>query len=97
MTARVVSVPCKEWFLRQDISYRETVLPPSVRARVVIEAAASFGWHDLLGESGRTVTVDTFGLSAPAGDALRETGMTEAAVLRAAEDSSPRRPGSELR
>ncbi|MFD7102551.1 transketolase [Streptomyces celluloflavus] len=87
VTARVVSVPCKEWFLRQDVSYREAVLPPSVRARVVIEAAASFGWHDLLGESGRTVTVDTFGLSAPAGDALRETGMTEAAVLRAAEDS----------
>lgn len=84
VAARVVSVPCKEWFTEQDAAYRDAVLPPSVRARVVVEAACAFGWHDLLGEYGRTVTVDGFGTSAPAAQAMAAVGMTEGAVVAAA-------------
>lgn len=81
VAARVVSVPCKEWFAEQDAAYRESVLPPAVRARVVVEAAAAFGWHDLLGEHGRTVTIDGFGTSAPADQAMTAMGMTADAVV----------------
>nr|WP_308124941.1 transketolase [Streptomyces sp. NEAU-YJ-81] len=84
VAARVVSVPCKDWFTEQDAAYRDAVLPPSVRARVVVEAACAFGWHDLLGEYGRTVTVDGFGTSAPATQAMASVGMTEEAVVAAA-------------
>ncbi|QQN79050.1 transketolase family protein [Streptomyces sp. XC 2026] len=84
VSARVVSVPAKEWFLAQDREYRDRVLPPAVRARVVVEAASPFGWHDLLGEAGTTVTIDDFGLSAPAGEALEAKGMTPQAVVTAA-------------
>jgi transketolase len=84
VSARVISVPAKEWFLAQDREYRDRVLPPAVRARVVVEAASPFGWHDLLGEAGTTVTIDDFGLSAPAGDALAAKGMTPQAVVTAA-------------
>lgn len=87
VTARVVSVPCKEWFLRQDASYRDAVLPPEVRSRVVIEAASAFGWHDLLGDAGRAVTIDSFGTSAPADEAMRELGITEEAGLRAVDET----------
>ncbi|MCK1817044.1 transketolase, partial [Streptomyces sp. XM4011] len=87
VSARVVSVPSKEWFLAQDRAYRDSVLPPAVRARVVVEAASPFGWHDLLGEAGTTVTIDDFGLSASAGDALEAKGMTVEAVTTAALDS----------
>uniref|UniRef100_UPI0034E03683 transketolase-like TK C-terminal-containing protein n=1 Tax=Streptomyces harbinensis TaxID=1176198 RepID=UPI0034E03683 len=87
VSARVVSVPSKEWFLAQDRAYRDSVLPPAVRARVVVEAASPFGWHDLLGEAGTTVTIDDFGLSASAGDALEAKGMTVDAVTTAALDS----------
>ncbi|MCQ8829937.1 transketolase family protein [Streptomyces malaysiensis] len=84
VAARVVSVPCKEWFTEQDAAYRDAVLPPSVRARVVVEAGCAFGWHDLLGEHGRTVTVEGFGTSAPAQQAMASVGMTEDAVVAAA-------------
>ncbi|MGW4730222.1 transketolase family protein [Streptomyces shenzhenensis] len=84
VAARVVSVPCLDWFMAQDAEYRDRVLPPSVRARVVVEAGTAFGWHGLLGEHGRTVTVDDFGTSAPAQDALTAVGLTEDAVVEAA-------------
>ncbi|MGW7601523.1 transketolase family protein [Streptomyces antimycoticus] len=84
VAARVVSVPCKEWFTEQDTAYRDAVLPPSVRARVVVEAGCAFGWHDLLGEHGRTVTVEDFGTSAPAQQAMASVGITEDAVVAAA-------------
>ncbi|MGW6604357.1 transketolase family protein [Streptomyces sp. NPDC055036] len=84
ITARVVSVPCKDWFAEQDAAYRDSVLPPAVRARVVVEAASVFGWHDLLGDAGRAVTVDGFGTSASASDAMTAMGMTEEAVVAAA-------------
>ncbi|MER8161221.1 transketolase [Streptomyces sp. NPDC094472] len=84
VAARVVSVPCKEWFTEQNTAYRDAVLPPSIRARVVVEAGCAFGWHDLLGEHGRTVTVDGFGTSAPPAQAMASVGMTEPAVVAAA-------------
>nr|WP_228447629.1 transketolase [Streptomyces paludis] len=85
--ARVVSVPCKDWFAEQDAAYRDAVLPPSVRARVVVEAASVFGWHDLIGDAGRAVTIDGFGLSASASDAMTAKGMTADAVVAAALES----------
>lgn len=87
LAVRVVSVPCKEWFAEQDAGYRAAVLPPSVRARVVVEAASVFGWHDLLGAWGRAVTIDGFGTSASASDAMTTMGMTEDAVVAAALES----------
>ncbi|MFJ7996809.1 transketolase family protein [Streptomyces sp. NPDC096310] len=82
--ARVVSVPCKDWFTEQDAAYRDTVLPPAVRARVVVEAATVFGWHDLIGDAGRAVTIEGFGTSASASDAMKALGMTRDAVVAAA-------------
>ncbi|MFJ1647571.1 transketolase family protein [Streptomyces sp. NPDC088258] len=87
IAARVVSVPCKDWFAEQDAAYRDAVLPPSVRARVVVEAASVFGWHDLIGDAGRAVTIDGFGLSASASDAMTAMGMTRDAVVAAALES----------
>jgi transketolase len=49
---RVVSMPCQEWFRAQDAAYRTTVLPPSVKARVSVEAGVAMSWHDLVGETG---------------------------------------------
>jgi transketolase len=62
---RLVSMPCMDAFAEQDESYRDEVLPPSVRARVSVEAASAFGWHRWVGEDGDTVAMETFGASAP--------------------------------
>ncbi|WOF22893.1 transketolase [Microbacterium betulae] len=80
---RVVSMPSREWFAAQDAGYREDVLPAAVTARVVVEAAASFGWHDVAGPDGVIVGIDEFGLSAPADEALRARGMTVERVVDA--------------
>ncbi|MDT0436460.1 MULTISPECIES: transketolase family protein [Streptomyces] len=82
--ARVVSVPCLEWFTEQDAQYRDFVVPPSATARVVVEAGTSFGWHGLLGAHGQAVTVDDFGTSAPPDDAMAAVGITVDAVVGAA-------------
>ncbi|WP_313196016.1 transketolase [Shinella zoogloeoides] len=85
--ARVVSMPCREWFTRQSESYRASVLPPKMRARVGIEAATALGWRDLVGDSGRVVAIDRFGASA-AGPVLQEQfGFTVDAVVEAAKAS----------
>lgn len=73
---RVVSMPCREWFDEQAAEYRDEVLPAGLTARVIVEAGASFGWHDVAGAHGVVLGIDEFGLSAPADDALRERGMT---------------------
>ncbi len=83
LQVRVVSMPSREWFLAQDAAYRDAVLPPSLHARVAVEAASPFGWHEIVGSSGAVVGIDEFGLSAPAADALRERGMTQERVLDA--------------
>jgi transketolase len=74
--ARVVSFLCWERFREQPESYRETVLPPSVRARVSVEAASTFGWERYIGEGGVSVGIDRFGASAPGDRVLKELGIT---------------------
>ena len=65
-----------ELFDAQPEEYRESVMPKAVRARVAVEAAASFGWHKYVGLDGATVTLDRFGASAPAGLLFKEFGFT---------------------
>jgi transketolase len=84
--ARAVSMPCREWFAEQDKAYRDEVLPPQVRARVSIEAASSQSWHDLIGLDGRSLSVDTFGASASAGDLFAKFGLTSDHAVRAARE-----------
>ncbi len=73
---RVVSMPCVELFEEQDAAYRESVLPAAVRKRVVVEASSSFGWHKYTGFDGATVSIDSFGASAPGGVCLEKFGFT---------------------
>ena len=82
--SRVVSMPCWELFERQPESYRDTVLPPSVRARVSIEAAAPFGWERYVGLEGAIIGVTGFGASAPGPVVMREFGFTPEHVVEAA-------------
>ena len=84
---RVVSMPCREWFDAQPRSYRDTVLPPTVRARVSVEAGVSQGWREVVGDAGRVVAIDHFGASADAGTLFREFGFTPQAVVAAAKSS----------
>ncbi len=82
--SRVVSMPCWELFERQPQAYRDTVLPPGVRARVAIEAAAPFGWERYVGLEGVTIGVDRFGASAPGPVVMREFGLTVDHVVKTA-------------
>jgi transketolase len=84
---RIVSMPCREWFERQSRSYRERVLPPSVRARVSIEAAVGLGWRDYVGDAGRMIDLEHFGASADYKTLYREFGITPEATVKAAKDS----------
>src|SRR5690606_26433051 len=85
--ARVVSLPCREWFEAQDRAYRDEVLPPRVRARVSVEAGVAQGWRELVGDAGRIVSLDHFGASADYQTLYREFGLTPEAVARAARES----------
>jgi len=78
--ARVVSMPCLERFEEQEAAYREAVLPPSVPARVSVEAGSTFGWARYVGDRGASVGIDRFGASAPAERIFRELGITPEAV-----------------
>lgn len=84
---RVVSLPCREWFAAQDGGYRDSVLPPGVRARVSVEAAVALGWRDLVGDAGRIVSLEHFGASADYTTLYREFGFTAGAVAAAARES----------
>jgi transketolase len=85
--ARVVSMPCLEWFAEQPAPYRETVLPSAVRARVAVEAGVSLPWHRLVGDAGRCVSLEHFGASADYRTLYAQFGLTAAAVAQAAHDS----------
>jgi transketolase len=85
--ARVVSMPCREWFDEQDNAYRDTVLPPAIKARVSVEAAVGQGWRDLVGDAGRMVSLEHFGASADFDRLFYEFGLTAEAVTQAALDS----------
>ena len=85
--ARVVSMPCLEWFEEQEEAYRETVLPPAVKARVSVEAGVRQGWRDYVGDHGKIVSIDHYGASADFARIYEELGMTGEAVANAARDS----------
>ena len=84
ISARVVSMPSQEIFERQDKSYKQSVLPPSVTARVSVEMAATFGWERYVGLKGRKIGMHRFGASAPLKDLLKFFGFTADAVVEEA-------------
>ena len=84
VATRVVSAPCLEWFDEQSPSYRESVLPAAVKARVSVEAGLSLGWNKYVGATGQSVSIEHFGASADAKTLYREFGMTAEAVVSAA-------------
>lgn len=85
--ARVVSAPSLEWFAEQTDEYRESVLPRSVTARVSVEAGLSLGWDRIVGDRGRSVSIEHFGASADYQTLFREFGITTDAVVAAAHES----------
>ncbi|MBE2196766.1 MAG: transketolase [Anaerolinea sp.] len=80
---RVVSLPSWELFDQQDQSYRDSVLPPSVKVRVAVEAGVTQGWHKYVGDGGKVIALDRFGASAPQEVIFRELGLTSDAVVAA--------------
>ena len=87
---RVVSMPCQEWFREQDLAYRSLVIPPSVKARVSVEAAVAMSWHDLVGDLGECVSLEHFGASAPYQVIFEQFGFTPDRVVAAARASLSR-------
>jgi transketolase len=81
---RVVSFVCWELFEEQSDAYKESVLPAAVSARVSIEAGSTFGWAKIVGSGGKSIGIDRFGASAPAGKIYKEYGITAEAVIAAA-------------
>ncbi|MFI2639528.1 transketolase [Streptomyces sp. NPDC018610] len=84
---RVVSMPSVEWFEEQDQGYRDSVLPPAVRARVAVEAGVGLTWHKYVGDAGRIVSLEHFGASADAKVLFREFGFTAENVAAKARES----------
>ncbi|MGW2298656.1 transketolase [Streptomyces violaceorubidus] len=84
---RVVSMPSVEWFEQQDQGYRDSVLPPSVKARVAVEAGIGLTWHKYVGDAGRIVSLEHFGASADAKVLFEEFGFTAENVASAAKES----------
>lgn len=87
VAARVVSVPCMDWFAEQDAEYIESVLPSAVTARVSVEAAIAMPWHRWLGTKGKAVSLEHFGASADYQTLYEKFGITTESVLEAARAS----------
>ncbi len=83
---RVVSMPCAEEFVKQDVAYREAVLPADIRARVAVEAAHVDYWWKFVGLDGRVIGMTTYGESAPAKDLYQHFGITTEAVVAAVKE-----------
>ena len=83
----VVSMPCVEWFDAQEQSYKDAVIPPTVKARVSVEAGIAQSWHRFTGDAGVNVSIEHFGASADAATLFREFGFTAEAVVEAARRS----------
>lgn len=84
--ARVVSMPSWELFREQPVAYRDEVLPPSVTARLAVEAGSSFGWREWVGDRGGIIALDHFGASAPAGELFKHFGFTVENVVAKARE-----------
>jgi transketolase len=84
---RVVSMPCVEWFRAQEPAYQQSVLPPSVRARVSVEAAVAQGWREFIGDAGECVSLEHYGASAPYAVVFEQFGFTPDRVVAAARSS----------
>ena len=87
IAARVVSAPSLEWFALESATYRESILPKSVKARVSIEAGVGTGWREYVGDSGEIISLDHFGASASAGELFKEYGFTAENIVAAAKRS----------
>jgi len=87
ISARVVSLPCVEWFKQQDSAYQELVLPAAIRARVSVEAGITPPWKTIVGDAGESVGIDHYGASADEKTLYREFGITAEAVAAAARAS----------
>ena len=85
--ASVVSMPCVEWFDRQDQEYRDAVLPPTVKARVIVEAGTAQPWYRFAGEAGEIISIEQFGASADYNTLFEKFGFTTEAVVEAARRS----------
>lgn len=81
ISVRVVSAPCLEWFSEQDQSYKDQVLPPSIRLKVSIEVGIAQGWHQLIGESGIAISLEHYGASADAKRLFKEFGFSVEAIV----------------
>jgi transketolase len=79
---RVVSVPCFEWFNEQDQKYKDEVLPPSIKARVSIEAGIAQGWRDYVGDNGASISLEHYGASAGANVLFDKFGFNVANVIK---------------
>jgi len=91
IAARVISMPSWELFEEQDTAYQDSVLPPSITARVTVEEAAAIGWHRYAGRRGVVVGMHTFGLSAPIKVVAEHFGFTAEKVVEAAKQAIARR------
>jgi transketolase len=80
-------MPCREWFDAQEASYRETVIPPIVQARVSVEAGVAQGWREIVGNRGRIISLEHYGASADYDRLYQEFGITAERVAAAAQDS----------
>lgn len=87
VNARVVSAPSLEWFAAQDEAYRESVLPAAVKARVSVEAGLALSWRGIVGDHGRSVSIEHFGASADYKTLFQKFGVTADAVVEAARDT----------
>ncbi|QEV99918.1 transketolase [Microbacterium caowuchunii] len=87
VNARVVSAPSLEWFAEQDEAYRESVLPASVTARVSVEAGIALPWRGIVGDKGRSVSIEHFGASADYKTLFQKFGITAEAVVAAARET----------
>jgi len=83
ISVRVVSAPCIEWFNEQSRTYRDEVLPPSIKNRVSVEAGIAQGWRDLVGDNGTSISLEHYGASASASVLFKEFGFTSEAIVDA--------------
>ena len=91
--ARVVSIPSWELFDDQDQQYRDSVLPPRVKARVSVEEASDFGWSKYTGSDGQNICIETFGASAPTKQLLKKFGFSAENIVAAAKSQITRHAG----